>query len=341
MKTLAAFLIFVLAKPGYQYRFPRDHFSHPDFRTEWWYWTGNLTDPAGRRFGFELTFFRQGLSENRRPRNAWDPTDLYMAHLTLSDIHQKRFLHFERINRAGPGIAGADEQKGRIWNGNWEAGLGYLRAVSEEFRIDLKLVSKKQPVIHGVDGSSQKAAGPGRASHYISFTRLLAEGTLVLGEREFKLKGTAWMDHEFFTHQLEPDQVGWDWLSVQLDNGAELMLYRIRRRDGTVDPHSAGTYVDPVGNIRHLTANDFLLTPGRTWKRYPVAWQILVPSLEIDLNAVTQLENQELIGKSRFSPSYWEGAMDYAGSSAGRIVGGVGYLEMTGYDKPVRFGEPN
>ncbi|MFN7924913.1 MAG: lipocalin-like domain-containing protein [Bryobacteraceae bacterium] len=341
MKTLAAFLIFALAKPGYQYRFPHDHFSHPEFRTEWWYWTGNLTDPAGRRFGFELTFFRQALSEERRAKSAWDPTDLYMAHLTLSDIQEKRFLHFERINRAGPGLAGVDEQKGRIWNGNWEAGLGYARAVSDAFRFEFKFTSKKPPVVHGVDGVSQKADGPGRASHYISFTRLMTEGKLVLGEREFQVKGSAWMDHEFFTHQLEREQTGWDWMSIQLDNGSELMLYRIRRSDGTVDPHSAGTYVDAAGNARHLNATDFLMTPGRTWKRYPVAWQILVPSLDIELNAVTQLEDQELVAKSRFSPSYWEGAVDYAGFSDHKVVGGVGYLEMTGYDRPVRFGEPN
>ena len=331
LQALAALLIFAVAKPGYRYEFPRDHYSHPDFRTEWWYWTGNLRDAEGRRFGFELTFFRQAVNEkDRAPRNPWDATDLYLAHLALSDVAGGRFRHAERVNRAGPGLAGVDAARGTIWNGNWRAGLDRLEAVTEEFQLRLEFSTVKPPVIHGVNGLSQKSAGEGHASHYISFTRLEARGTLMLDGRRFELNGTAWMDHEFFTHQLEPDQAGWDWMSIQLEDRTELMLFRLRRKDGSIDPFSAGTYVDRAGRARHLSVGDFTLTPvGTRWNNYPVAWRVEVPSLGLRLDATTPLRNQELGGNSVYSPKYWEGAMDFSGTHKG-----VGYLEMTGYAGP-------
>jgi predicted secreted hydrolase len=335
---------FRTALPGYRFEFPRDHFAHPEFQTEWWYWTGNLLDSTGRRFGFELTFFRRAVTaQPTQPTGTWDITDLYLAHLTLSDIEGRRFHHYERLNRAGPGLAGADAAEGRIWNGNWSAGIEGLHAVTEAFGLELRLKPKKPPVIHGVNGVSQKAPGVGRASHYISFTRLEAVGELALGGRTFTVSGTAWMDHEYFTHQLEPDQVGWDWLSIQLEDGSELMLFRLRRRGGSVDPFSAGTYVDPGGASRHLTAREFRIEPlaGSEWRssatgaRYPLRWRIAVPALGLRLEASTPLESQELASRDRVSPSYWEGAMDYMGTRGGKPVRGVGYLEMTGYHRPV------
>ncbi len=330
-KAFAAFLIFAVAKPGYRYEFPRDHYAHPGFRTEWWYWTGNLHDATGRRFGFELTFFRQAVSEkDRAPRSAWDTTDLYLAHLALSDIATGRFHHFERINRAGPGLAGADATRGVIWNGNWRAGLTQLEAVSEEFQLRLDFSTSKPPVIHGENGVSAKAAGPGHASHYISFTRLDTRGKLTLGGRTFGLTGAAWMDHEFFTHPMDPDQAGWDWMSIQLDDRTELMLFRLRRKDGSIDSFSAGTYIDASGRARHLRASDFTMTPaGDRWNKYPISWRVEVPSLGLRLDATTPMRDQELGGDSPFTPRYWEGAMDFTGSKTG-----VGYLEMTGYAGP-------
>jgi predicted secreted hydrolase len=319
IQALIAVLVFAVAKPGYRYEFPRDHSAHPEFRTEWWYWTGNLRDTAtGRRFGFELTFFRQAVDErNRTPRNPWDVTDLYLAHLALSDIETGRFHHAERVNRAGPGLAGP------MWNGNWRGGLTELEAVTEEFHLRLAFSTAKPPVIHGVDGVSQKSAGEGHASHYISFTRLDTRGTLTLRGRKLEVSGSSWMDHEFFTHQLEPNQAGWDWMSIQLDDRTELMLFHLRRKDGSIDPYSAGTYIDAAGRARHLGVRDFTMTPvGEQWKGYPVAWRIEVPSLGLRLDATTPMRNQELRG----SYTYWEGAMDFKGSKSG-----VGYLEMTGY----------
>lgn len=335
---------YAVARPGYRYEFPRDHYAHPEFQTEWWYWTGNLYDAARRRFGFELTFFRRAVTPEPARGGAWEVRDLWLAHLALSDIEGRRFLHFRRLNRSGPGLAGADAAGGRIWNGNWQAGLDGLSAVTESLRLELRLASRKAHVIHGAEGISRKAGGEGRASHYISFTRIDASGGVELDGQRFKVAGSAWMDHEFFTHQLEREQVGWDWLSVQLDNGCELMLFRLRRRDGTVDPFSAGTFVDARGAALHLSRAEFRLEPvaGSTWRSratrasYPLRWRIAVSSLGLELSASTPLDDQELAG-GESNPTYWEGAMDYEGTMRGAPVRGVGYLEMTGYDKPIRL----
>jgi predicted secreted hydrolase len=360
-----------LALPGYRYEFPRDHFNHPGYQTEWWYYTGNLQTPEGRRFGFELTFFRQGVARRapapagakpERPRpgdsapapaEKWKVNDIWLAHLALSDLNGGRFYHQERLNRAGPGLAGADLATRRIWNGNWEARFEaatagaqpaqQLQAVADEFTLRLTLRSRKSPVINGISGVSQKAPGRGHASHYISFTRLEAGGLLELGGRSFSVSGLAWMDHEFFSSQLTPEQIGWDWFSIQLDNGEELMLFRLRRRDSSADPYSAGTFVNVAGTSRHLGVAEFSLVPGATWTspangaHYPVHWTIRVPSLALELSASTPLDDQELVSRNPFWPTYWEGAITLHGVRGGEPVSGVGYLEMTGYDRAVEL----
>ena len=323
------------AAPGYRYTFPRDHFEHPDFRTEWWYYTGNLRNSGGKRFGFELVFFRQGqrrgATENR---SAWRIDDLYLAHLALTDIANKKFYKSRRLNRAGPGVAGARFSEQRLWNGNWsarwEGEKQVLEATADEFHFRLDLKAVKPPVIHGVGGISQKSSGAGKASHYVSLPRLVVSGEITIGGAKHTVTGAAWMDHEWFTSQLADDQIGWDWFSVQLDNQTELMLFQLRRKDGSIDPYSAGTYVDSQGRARHLTHDDFSLTPLRRWKRYPVEWQIRVPSLGLSLEARAAVDDQELDDMTGLA--YWEGAVTYSGSATG-----AGYLEMTGYDKPVRL----
>ena len=338
------------ALPGYRYEFPRDYFNHPDYQTEWWYYTGNVKTAEGRQFGFELTFFRQGVNRDEAVSGTWDVRDVYLAHLALSDLDGGKFYHTERTNRAGPGIAGASEKEARIWNGNWRVewkdDSQELRAVSEEFSLNLRMRPEKPPVINGENGVSQKADGAGRASHYISLTRLDAKGKITLNGKEFEVTGLAWMDHEFFTHQLEADQTGWDWLSVQLEDKTELMLFRIRRKNGTTDAHSAGTYVDAQGKAQHLSVGDFQLEPdGRmwtsseTWATYPIQWKIAVPKLGINLEITTKLGAQELAGNGMFVPNYWEGAITASGERGGTQVNGVGYLEMTGYDRAVRMGQ--
>jgi len=336
------------ALPGYRYEFPRDHFNHPDFQTEWWYYTGNLKSAEGRRFGFELTFFRQAVSRDPARNTAWEVRDLYLAHLALSDLSGGKFYHAERTNRSGPGIAAANESLGRIWNGNWQiqwhGSDQELNAVDERFQLHLTVHSEKPPVIHGENGVSQKAEGPGRASHYVSLTRLATAGAIDLGNEKFQVSGTSWMDHEFFTHQLEPDQTGWDWLSLQLEDHTELMLFHIRRKDGSIDLHSAGTYVDAGGKATHLRSSDFELQPaGEKWTspltgaEYPIHWKVAIPKLGIELEAKTPLESQELTGKSKLAPNYWEGAMVITGQRSSQALIGAGYLEMTGYDRPVRL----
>ncbi len=331
-----------IARPGYVFEFPRDYFSHEDYQTEWWYYTGNLRSTDGRRFGYELTFFRQGVSRGDGS-GPWFVHDLWMAHLALSDINGQRFYCEERLNRSGPGIAGVDAETGLVWNGNWQAHIAgdeeELRGVGDKFSLALKLVPVKQPVIQGQNGVSRKAEGAGHASHYFSLSRVLTSGSISLNQKTYTVDGTSWVDHEFFTASMSTVETGWDWLSVQTGDGAELMLYRLRHRDGSIDPFSSGTYIDASGRSQFLSARDFVMTPGTdvwsspaTKARYPVRWHVSIPRLKMELDVSTPLKSQELSGG--LGPSYWEGAIDADGTRDHAPVGGVGYLEMTGYAEP-------
>lgn len=340
---LAAVLDYKVALPGYRYQFPRDHFNHPEYRTEWWYYTGNVRARDGHRYGFELVFFRQGQGQDRKPADnpsAWRVDDLYLAHLALTDIDAGHFRYWKRLNRAGPGIAGVSFDEGRIWNGNWQvrwdkaSDTQSLTAVADGVEFSLRLTPGKPPVIHGENGVSQKAAGAGKASYYVSFPRLAVEGRLNGAE----VAGSAWMDHEWFTQQLDASQPGWDWFSIQLENGADLMLFDLRRTDGAIDPYSSGTFIAKDGRATHLKRADFDLQPLEYWTspktgaKYPVKWRISVPSMGVALESTAAVRGQELVSHDDSSPTYWEGAVTYSGSSAG-----VGYVEMTGYSGPVKF----
>ena len=346
-----------LALPGYQYEFPRDYFNHPAFQTEWWYYTGNVHTAGGRRFGFELTFFRQAINRDAPSSGVWNVSDVWMAHLALSDIDGRQFFHSERLNRAGAGMAGADLVSATVWNGNWEAkwrldgrapgGVASqtLRAVAERFSFELSVRPVKPAVIHGIDGVSQKGSKPGQASHYFSMTRLLTHGIITLDGTKFEVDGLSWMDHEFFTHLLQPEQAGWDWTGLQFEDGSEMMLFRLRRKDGTIDPHSSGTYINSQGQTVHLSINDFSMTPGKTWLspatggHYPIEWAIRVPSLHLQVAMITSLAQQELTGTARTAPTYWEGAVECSGVSKDRELKAVGYLEMTGYAGTIPLAE--
>ena len=328
-----------IAQPGYTFAFPRDYFNHEDYQTEWWYYTGNVKSADGHRFGFELTFFRQGVSRAARSQ-PWFVNDLWMAHIALSDISGQRFYSEERLNRAGPGIAGVNAQTGLVWNGNWQAHISEpsedLRGVADKFGFALNLKPVKPPVIQGQNGTSQKAEGAGHASHYFSVTRLLTTGSMDLDGKTYQVEGTSWIDHEFFTDSMAANESGWDWLSIQLANGTELMLYRLRHKDGSIDPYSSGSYVDGSGKSQFLSVTDFTMTPASdTWTSpatkatYPVRWHISIPRLKMDLDVTTPLRSQELNGK--FGTTYWEGAIDVDGSRDHASLRGVGYLEMVGY----------
>ena len=350
------------ALPGYTFRFPRDYFDHPEFRTEWWYYTGNLRSPDGRRFGYELTFFRHGVDRaNRQASTVWDVKDVWLAHFALSDLDAGRFHHAERMNRAGAGQAGVDGGRGLVWNGNWRVqwqldaqSMGgfsgqRLSAVANGFRVDLQFRTGKPPVVQGYNGVSQKAAGAGRASHYVSLTRLQTQGTIEVQGRTFNVDGLSWMDHEFFTHSLESNQTGWDWFSLQFVDGSELMLYRIRRKDGSLEPFSSGTYVAADGQSTHLSSTEYTLQPtqvdSETWTspqtqaRYPLRWTLQVPSLGLEAVTTTRLPQQEIVGRLAGAPAYWEGAVEVRGLRLGQPLHGSGYLEMTGYAGRVNLGD--
>jgi predicted secreted hydrolase len=329
------------ATAGYRFAFPRDHASHPDYRIEWWYYTGNLDTSAGRCFGYQITFFRVGVDQAPANPSRWAVRDLFMTHLAVSDIAGGRYRFEERLSRAGPGLAGADPSRYRVWNEDWTGGLDdrqrhVLRAASAGAAIDLVLEEGKPPAINGIDGISQKGAQAGNASHYYSLTRMPTRGVVVVEGERFEVTGLSWMDHEFGTSFLEPEQQGWDWLSLQLDDGRELMLYQLRRGDGSRDPRSSGTLIDREGRTTHLPADDFTLAPAGavfaapSGATYPIRWTVRVPTQDLVLDVTTPLENQEL-STAGAGISYWEGAIDIAGTSRGRPVAGRGYLEMTGY----------
>ena len=263
------------ADPGYRLTFPRDHASHPDTRIEWWYYTGNVETAQGRRFGYQLTFFRVGIDRQPINPSRWAVRDLHMAHLAVTDIAEDRHHVAERLNRDGVGWAGASTETLHVWNDGWSArledaggaGAHLLNAVHDDgaLAVEFRLVPAAPAVLHGADGYSQKGGQTGNASHYYSITRFRTSGRIVVDGEAFDVTGLTWMDHEFGTSFLEPAQVGWDWFSLQLDDGSDLMVYTMRRDDGLADPRSSGTFVAPDGTVTRLVAGDYALTPGRRW----------------------------------------------------------------------------
>ena len=339
------------AEPGYQYRFPRDHGAHDDFRTEWWYYTGHLTAENGRRFGYQVTFFRRGIEPERIGDNPsrWTIRQLYLAHVALTDLEQKQFRYAEKISRAGLGKAGAEAGRLRVWIDRWSVEASSsphehhrLFAATGDFSLDLTVTPAKPPVVHGERGVSRKGSAPGQSSHYYSLPRLTTSGTLTVNGTPFTVNGTSWMDHEFGSGDLADDIAGWDWFSVQLTDKTELMLYRLRRSDGTVAPFSSGTVILPDGRTRHLSATDIQVDVLDHWSsrasggRYPSRWRVAVPVLDLSLDVRPLLPDQELATSHSTQVTYWEGAVEVSGHLRGAPVSGQGYVELTGYVKPVR-----
>lgn len=330
------------ALPGYEFAFPRDHGSHPEYRTEWWYYTGHLRTESGRRYGFEVTFFRAGVS--REPRgSAWDMQDVMPAHFAITDVRQKDFRYYEKLNRGSVFTAGAAVGKLDVFNEAWRATTnpdGSWRLVAKQGNdaLDLVLRTRKPPAVHGENGVSVKAQGIGYASHYYSMTRLEASGT-INGQRA---TGQAWMDHEFGSAVLREHQQGWDWFSIQLDNDSELMLYVIRRTNGTPDVTSSGSLIASDGRVMHVRHDQMRITPLARWKSaqsgatYPVRWRVEVPAFGVSLQVNPLMNAQELLTKGSTRVTYWEGACDVSGTFGGVAVRGEAYVEMTGYDKAFR-----
>ncbi|MCE9670808.1 carotenoid 1,2-hydratase [Myxococcus stipitatus] len=326
------------------FTFPEDHGPHPAFRTEWWYWTGNLETADGRAFGYQFTLFRSALAPEVPLReSAWGTRDVYLGHFTVTDVSAGRFHVAERFSRAALGLAGATTRPFHVWLEGWEARSEgeamwpvRLRATTDEASLELTLEAGKPPVLEGDRGLSQKSAEPGNASYYYSMTRMPSRGTVRVEGRTYAVTGESWMDREWSTSALGPDQVGWDWFSLQLSDGSELMYYQLRDRSGTPDPFSSGTWVPPASAADsapvHLSRDEVALTVEKTWKsprggEYPARWNLRVAKLGLALTVTPKVADQEL----PVSVRYWEGSVALEGSREGRPVAGRGYVELTGY----------
>jgi predicted secreted hydrolase len=329
--------------------FPADHGPHPGYRTEWWYYTGNLSSADGQRFGFQLTFFRTRIKPPAdrkkwpQPASAWRTDQIYMAHAALTDITGGRHFQSEKIARPVLSLAGA-EQSGTAWKiyiQSWQAVITpddhRLQAETDRYALTLDLKPVKPPVLHGETGYSRKGQSAGRASCYYSFTRLQAGGSLTLEGARHTVQGTAWMDHEYSTAPLQPGITGWDWFSLQLSDQTEIMIYLLRQTDGNLNPASGGTYVLPAGQARQLQNGDVRVEPLAYWTRphskgrYPVKWKLAIAALNCDLTLTAELDDQEMRTPRSTGVVYWEGSVRAQGTKEGKEVEGVGYVELTGY----------
>lgn len=348
---------FKQALPGRVFSFPQDHYSHPEFKTEWWYYSGHLQTPNKKLYGYQLTFFRSALgAETKNQKSKWSIQNLYLAHLALTDESKKKFEYREKINRGSLGEAGAltykkDGPPFRVWVEDWSVelkgqGMGkhLLKAGDKDFGIELILTPEKNPVIHGRNGISQKAECEGCASHYYSIPRLKTEGKIFFQGKELPIQGMSWMDHEFGSNQLQDDQAGWDWFSIQLENRVDLMFYQIRHKDGKIDPYSSGTIIFPDGKYQCLPKEAFQIEVLDQWKSrksgaiYPSRWRVKVPGHRIELALTPTVKDQELITKESTRVTYWEGSVKIEGKYQGKPATGMGYVELTGYARPFTKG---
>jgi predicted secreted hydrolase len=358
-----------------KFNFPRDHAAHPDFRQEWWYFTGNVQTSEGRRYGYELTFFRialhpqkpdagvtqvvelgavsSGQNNKTGDKSSWRTNQVYMAHLTLSDIENNKFYDGEQFSRDAMGLAGAsvyfnekitgESTQLKVWLNDWSAkSTGNnvfpitIKASAEDFGIKLTLEQSKPIVLQGNNGLAVKGDNPGNASYYYSITRMATSGEVEIGAEKFTVSGNSWFDREWSTSQLEPEQEGWDWYSLQLDDNRDIMFYSMRRKDGSLDLHSAGALVEGDGQVKYLAANEVNIEVIRQWHSnatnitYPAGWKIYIPSETLELQVTPSIDDQEL---NNTAVRYWEGSVKISGKykNNNRIVAGKGYVELAGY----------
>ena len=332
-------------------RLPADHGPHPEHTIEWWYYTGNLSTEKGRPFGFELTFFRSRIlveGDLPKPKQAspWRTDQVWAAHFAISDIAGESFKQSERIMRGAMGLAGAN-RVGDTWHFNvrdWEIAIApqyqRLQAQTEQMALNLELKPSKGPILHGRQGYSQKGADPSSASCYLSFPRLLGSGGLRLGEQTYEVQGKAWMDHEFASALLEEGLQGWDWFGLQFNDGTELMLFVLRRKDGGAHPASAGTFVTRNGKTRHIGSEGMELEVLDRWRspqtgiRYPSRWRLRIDPLGLEVRVEPRMKNQEMRTESSSGRIYWEGSVSAQGSRGSKSLEGTGYVELTGYGRP-------
>lgn len=332
--------------------FPKDHGPHPGYRTEWWYYTGNLNSESGKRYGFQLTIFRNQISpldakkDWPQPASKWRTQQIYLAHAAVSDLSEQKHLQAQQIARSALSIAGAIQQPRHttIFIKNWYVKISpeshHIKADTDAFTLELNLKPLKGPILHGDAGYSRKGTSRERASCYYSFTRLETRGTIRLHGKTIAVNGLSWMDQEFSTAALEPGLTGWDWFSLILSNQTELMVYLLRQKDGSFSIASSGTFVEPSGKGRHLTRNEFNVDVLDTWKSqtsgavYPARWRLTVFPLALEVVITSNLADQEMLSTESTGITYWEGSVSIKGKVQNRPVEGHGYVELTGYAKP-------
>jgi len=323
-------------------QFPADHGAHPDYRNEWWYFTGNLTDADGRHFGFQFTLFRFALDPAETPAGSdplsdWASDSLWMAHLALSDAgtstQAPQFHQAERFARGALGLAGADAE--RWWLRDWQViatETGWtLQAQAAGFALDLTLDAAKPVVLQGDQGYSRKGPEPGNASRYYSVTRLHTQGRVQINDQHYAVSGLSWLDREWGSGQLSGSLSGWDWFAIHLDDGRDLMVYQLRDLDGQPSTFSAGMLVEADGSGQTLDGADFSLTPMRHWTdqagvQWPLDWRVTVPDHGIDAHTRARFDDQRWWG----SVPYWEGMIEVLDATTAQPLG-QGYLELSGY----------
>ncbi len=319
-----------------EFIFPDDKGPHPGFKTEWWYYTGNLNDKNKMHYGFQLTIFRRAINSKEIKReSAWGTNQIYFAHFTVSDIKNEKFYFAEKFSRGGSGLAGAKAKPYEVWIEDWsirENGrMVNLKAKNDDVGINLNVKMLKPLVLQGEQGLSKKSAEFGNASYYFSQTRLQTNGVINIQGEKFNVDGLSWLDREWSTSALNKNQVGWDWFSLQLDDYREIMLYQLRLKNGGIDPFSSGSIIDKNGKVIRLNKNDFEITVLGHWKSpetsivYPSAWKVNIPKYKLSLEIRPYQTNQEL----RTSVIYWEGAVKITGNN----ISGNGYVELTGYNE--------
>jgi predicted secreted hydrolase len=338
---------FARAEAPIPFEFPKDHGAHNDFQTEWWYYTGNLATESGRRFGYQLTFFRRAVvpPEMRIDRPSdWSVEQVYLAHFSLTDVQTGQFYANEKIGRGAAGLAGAvGEPAYQVWLDEWQVvQVGeneyLIQAKTDQVAVELQLINRKGEILQGEEGYSRKGEEAGNASYYISQTRLETRGKITVSDIDYTVSGLSWMDHEFSTSALGEDQVGWDWFSLQLNNDTEIMLFTLRKEDGSIDRFSSATLILADGRAQRFNANQFIVEVKEQWLSpktgavYPSRWQIFIPEVDILLDVRPLIPDQELV----VSYIYWEGAVFAQGNMGDQAVSGYGYVELTGYGQSMR-----
>lgn len=335
--------------PSIKIIFPKDHGAHFNYQTEWWYATGEAADAHGRRFGYQFTIFRRGISNKPIPESAsaFAPRHIFAGHIAVTNVSEGKLVYSTRMRRQGGGFVGASEEKLDVYLENWEAKMkdnNTIVIAAEDgesgISINLELKATKAPALHGVNGYSKKGPQEGNASAYVSFTRMITKGTIGVGGEKLQIVGESWFDHEWATSQLAPGVAGWDWFGLRLDDGREMMLYGMRRAPGDYLNESAGTIINKDGSTRSLTKNDFTFEVLNTWKSprtgavYPSRWRVRVPSEKFELDISAKVNDAELDTRETTGIVYWEGPVSVKTPATGQSLG-EGYMELTGYLSPL------